>query len=169
MRHWMACWLATRFIYCTWQIHLSTKPNPKLKPKSKSEVRLCIYHTFHHQKKERQEKEFVYFQNFDFPRCFFSLFELLHTWRYSQRWSQCLALMKNVGMWTVCPVCSGLRHCEHIITIYVDMYVVYVYISMLFRKDVVALKILGKEGGGILIRSLFSWFICNNKPNVLIM
>jgi hypothetical protein len=66
-------------------------------------------------------------------------------------------------------VCSGLQHCEHIITIYVDMYVVYVYISMLFRKDVVALKIMGKEGGGILIRSLFSWLICNNKPNVLIM
>jgi len=43
-----------------------------------------------------------------------------------------------------------------------------IFISMLFRKDVVALKIMGKERGGILIRSLFSWFICNNKSNALI-
>jgi hypothetical protein len=31
-------------------------------------------------------------------------------------------LMKNVGMWTVCPLSLGLRHCEHIITIYIDIY-----------------------------------------------
>jgi hypothetical protein len=60
--------------------------------------------------------------------------------------------MKNVGMWTVCLVCSGLRHCEHIITIKV---IKHLYLCMLFRKDVVVLKIMGK--GGIQIISLFSW------------
>jgi hypothetical protein len=32
-------------------------------------------------------------------------------------------LKKNVRMCTVCPVCSGLRHCEHVLTIYVDKYI----------------------------------------------
>jgi len=31
--------------------------------------------------------------------------------------------MKNVPMCTECPVCSELRHCEHIITVIVDIYV----------------------------------------------
>jgi len=44
---------------------------------------------------------------------------------------------------------------------------VYVYVSMLFGKDVVALKMMGKWKVGILIRSLFTGLICNNKHNVL--
>ena len=39
---------------------------------------------------------------------------------------------------------------------------------MSFRKDVVTFKIAGKWKGGILIRSLFSWLICNNTCNVLL-
>ena len=62
--------------------------------------------------------------------------------------------MKNVRMGTVCRVCSGLRHCEHIFTIYDDKYVrvyIYIYTRMLFWKDVVALKMMVKGKGGILI------------------
>jgi hypothetical protein len=45
---------------------------------------------------------------------------------------------------------------------------IYIYMCMSFRKDVVTFKIAGKEKGGILIRSLFSWLICNNTCNVLL-
>jgi len=38
---------------------------------------------------------------------------------------------------------------------------------MLFGKAVVALKMMGKVKGGIVIRSLFSWLICKNTCNVL--
>jgi len=62
--------------------------------------------------------------------------------------------MKNVGMCTVCPVCSGLRHCEHIIAVYVDE---------------VALKMITIVKAGILICFLFTWFICNNKRNVILI
>ena len=39
---------------------------------------------------------------------------------------------------------------------------------MLFRKDAVVLKVMGKGKGGIVIRSLFTGLICNNKRNVII-
>jgi hypothetical protein len=55
----------------------------------------------------------------------------------------------------VCPVCSGLRQCEHIITVYVDKYVG-TYIIVLFQKNVVELKML-KVKGEYLIGSVFSW------------
>jgi hypothetical protein len=55
-------------------------------------------------------------------------------------------LMKYIRMCTVCPVRSGLRHCERIIAKYVHKYVC-IYVYMLFRKDVVALKVMGKGKG----------------------
>ena len=40
---------------------------------------------------------------------------------------------------------------------------------MLFLQDVVALQVTVEGKGGILIRSLFTGLICNNKRNVMIM
>jgi hypothetical protein len=39
---------------------------------------------------------------------------------------------------------------------------VYVYVVMLFREDVIALKMMGTVKGGILITPLFAWLIWNN-------
>jgi hypothetical protein len=75
--------------------------------------------------------------------------------------------MKDVGMCTVCPLCS-LRNCEHIIKIYVEKYVC-VGECMLFRKNVVTFKMIGNGKGGILISSLFTYLMCNNKRNVIII
>jgi hypothetical protein len=69
--------------------------------------------------------------------------------------------MKDVRIGTVCLVCSGLGHCEHIITIYVDNYVGIVDVIMLFLKyvwveDNIKLK-------GRIFTFLFPWLIFNSK------
>ena len=51
---------------------------------------------------------------------------------------------------------------------YIDKYVL-MCVSMLLLKDVVALQVTVEGKGGILIRSLFTGLICNNKLNVTIM
>jgi len=42
-------------------------------------------------------------------------------------------------------------------------------VSMLVRKGVVALQVTVEGQVGVLIRSLFTGLICNNKSNVIIM
>jgi len=50
---------------------------------------------------------------------------------------------------------------------YVDKYVL-MCVSMLLMQDVVALQLTVEGKGGILIRSLFTGLICNNKLNITI-
>jgi len=42
-------------------------------------------------------------------------------------------------------------------------------VSMLLRKDVVALQMTVEGKGGVLIRSLFTGLMCNNKRSVILM
>jgi hypothetical protein len=42
-------------------------------------------------------------------------------------------------------------------------------VSMLFRKDVVELQVTVEGKGGILICSLFTGLMCNNKRKVILM
>jgi hypothetical protein len=65
------------------------------------------------------------------------------------------------------PLCS-LRNCEHIIKIYVEKYKC-IGECILFRKDVVTFKMMGKGKGGIIIFFLFTYLMCNNKRNVIII
>ena len=51
---------------------------------------------------------------------------------------------------------------------YIDKYVL-MCVIMLLWKDAVALQVTVEGKGGILIRSLFTGLICNNKLNVTIM
>ena len=99
------------------------KTKTKTKPKTKCSCDFILRSVTLKRKDKKKKKDSAYFQNRQFATCNQSLFELRHTCHSSQRWSYCLVLMKNVRMCTVCPVCSGMRHCEHIIKIYVDKYV----------------------------------------------
>ena len=105
-------------LFCSaYTFRCKTKPNQKTKCSCDFILRSTTI------KMKAKNQDSAYFQNQNLATCNQSPFELLHTWHSSQRWSQCLVLNKNVRMCTVCRVCSGLRHCEHIITIYVDKYV----------------------------------------------
>jgi len=166
----MTCWLAISLIYCAWVIHLIAKPKPKLKPKSKTEVHLWLYCTFHHQKKDRLKQGVCLFPNSDFCKV-----HLVAVWTAAYV-TLFTALIPGPCVdeecWNVDCVSSVFRTATlRTHNYYICRYVrsICIFISMLFRKDVVALKIMGMERGGILICYLFSWFICNNKRNALIM
>ena len=81
----------------------------------------------------------------------------------------CLALVKNFRMCTVSSVfrTASLRTDNYKVCWWI--WSICIYICMLFRKDVVTLKMTGKGKGRILTRSLFTGLICSNKCNVLIM
>ena len=108
-----------------------------------------------------------FFQNQNFATCNQSQFELLHTWHSSQCWSHCLMLTKNVWMCTVCRVCSGLRHCEHTITIYVHIYVLICICEYVIWDWCSCIEGDGKRKVGILIRSLFTWLTIKIPRGVL--
>jgi len=78
---------------------------------------------------------------------------------------------ENVRMWTVCPVCSGLRHCEHIITTYVNTFVcIYVCISEYVIS--VRCSYIEDDGKGEMNNYdtfFISCVIYNNNRNVLII
>jgi Arc/MetJ family transcription regulator len=124
----------------------------KTKTKTKNAV---VTLTFRHQIKERKYKYFAYFQNEQFATCSQSLFELLHTWHCSQRWSSALCWWRMFEC-ALCPVRLGLRHCEHIITIYVNKYaLIYIYKSEYVISERYLYSCIendGKGEGGILIR-----------------